>query len=116
MPNGNAGKKRPDDRRNPKHCGVIPSRIRFADVGKHPNRKQNRRKYRKRSQSRYVSHRQDSDEPKEQGFGERSAKVERLSDEKNRRAVEEASEKRHRVAGFGVISDIEKHVSGGIGR
>lgn len=38
MPNGNTGKKGADDRGNPEHRGVIPSRIGFPDVGKHPSR------------------------------------------------------------------------------
>lgn len=116
MPSRESCQENSDYRRNPDEGGFVGARICFGKICEKPRGEQERKEYRKRRQAGNVGHGKDAGEPKEQRFGERASEIERLSDQKDGRAVKEASEKRHGVAGLEVIADVEQHERRGMDR
>ena len=114
VPDRDAGEEDSNDGRNPNHGRFVRAGIGLRKTREQPGGEKERKQHRERRQSRRVGHGKDSREPKEQRFRERASEVERLSDEEDRSAVEQASKQRHRVAGLLVFADVEQYERGGM--
>ncbi len=116
MPNRQPRKEDSDDRWRPDERRFAGSGIRFGKIREKPCGKQKREKDRKRRQTGDVRHGEHAREPQEQRFGERASEIERLTDQKDGSAVQQASEKRHGMSGLSIIANVQQYERRGMDR
>ena len=110
MPDGYPRQKRSNRQRKEKRrVGMAEIRTGFRPVGNKPNGEQNGKKHRKRRETAHVGQRQNAKKPEQERVRKSASKIERLPRKENGGTVKEASEQGHRMAGFLVIANEQKH-------